>query len=395
MAGSIAFLLSTDADPYYYVTTLRNFLIVPAACVMGYFLTQWPRHARRYAFWFVVAGIGAGLMVMIFYKIKGESGVKYNIDINSLRTMEYGPTIAGIVAAFLIFQIVSGYRMFPLLLTIVLAAVAFIGQCATLSRSDWVAIAMSIGAVYFLIPPETRRGKAIKFALAAPLILLFIWVGIAGASRALGIDFQQRMVQRIQTMLPGVSSGKLGKAWDTRLASQIREVELWTRSPLLGNGFGHRHIFGPNGEEMTGYGHNTWTFTLYQTGPVGLAAQALVVGGMWLVGRRLIRDARGDKTFTLIGALGACAAVFFLFHGLTTASFNAPRPAIFMGLTFGVVVRARQMQLQTLKDLAIQQYLTEQQQQLEEQGYAYDDQLALDAEQAAHAGVFGNHYQHN
>jgi hypothetical protein len=93
--------------------------------------------------------------------------------------------------------------------------------------------------------------------------------------------------------------------------------------------------------------------------------------------------------------LGACAAVFFLFHGLTTASFNAPRPAIFMGLTFGVVVRARQMQLQTLNDLAIQQYLIEQQQQLEEQGYAYDDQLALDPEQAAHAGVFGNYYQHN
>jgi hypothetical protein len=145
---------------------------------------------------------------------------------------------------------------------------------------------------------------------------------------------------------------------------------------------------------MGGFGHNTWTFTLFQTGPLGLAAMSLVVFGMWVIGRRMIRDAQGDQLFTLIGALGSCAAVFFLFHGLTTASFNAPRPAIFLGLIFGVVVRTRQMQVQTLHDLALQQHLIEQQ-QLEEQGYAYDDQYVGDPEHAAHSGVFGNYYQHN
>ena len=395
IGGSIASFLTTEDDPYYHLTTLRNFLCVPLACIAGYFLTHWPKHAKRFAKWLIISGVGAAIMVMLFYRSKAEVGVKESVDINALRTMEYGPTIAGIAAAFLIYQIVSGYRMVPLFLTIVLAFVTFIGQCATLSRSDWVAIAMSIAGIYLLLPREGRRGKTVKAMLSAPLIMVFIWLGIILAGRTLGIDFEKRMVDRVMTLLPGERTGKTTKAWDTRLASQIREVQLWARRPLLGNGFGHQAIYGPNGERMTGYGHNTWTFTLYQTGPLGLASMATVVFGMWVLGRRMIREAQGDQLFTLIGALGACAAVFFFFHGLTTASFNAPRPAIFLGLIFGVVVRTRQMQLQTHSDLAIQQYLIEQQ-QLEEQGYAYDDQqLALDPEQAAHAGVFGNYYQHN
>jgi hypothetical protein len=368
--------------------------MVPAACCVGYFLCNWPKDAKRYAFWLIIAGVGAGVMVMLFYKTKGEIGVKQNVDINALRTMEYGPAIAGIAAVFLIYQIVSGYRLVPLFVAIMLAFISFIGQCATLSRSDWVAISMSVAGIYLLLPREGRSGKTIKVLLAAPLIMLFIWLGVALASRSLGIDFEKRMVDRVMTLLPGERTFKTTKAWDTRLASQVRELQLWAHSPLLGNGFGHTAIYGPNGEQMGGYGHNTWTFTLFQSGPFGLAAMGTVVFGMWVIGRRMIRQAQGDKIFTLVGALGASAAVFFLFHGLTTASFNAPRPAIFLGLTFGVVVRARQMQLQTLNDLAVQQYLIEQQ-QLEEQGYAYDDQHAVDPEQAAHAGAFGNYYQHN
>jgi hypothetical protein len=394
--GSIASFMSVDVSPYYHLTTLRNFLIVPVACCVGYFLCNWPKDAKRYAMAMIVAGVGAGVMVMLFYRAKAETGVKHNVDINALRTMEYGPAIAGIAAVFLIYQIVSGYRLVPLLAAVVLAFITFIGQCATLSRSDWVAISMAVAGIYLLLPRDGRRGKTIKVVLAAPLIMLFIWLGVALASRTLGIDFEKRMVDRVMTMLPGERTFRTTKAWDTRLASQIREVQLWARSPLLGKGFGHTAIYGPNGEVMGGYGHNTWTFTLFQSGPAGLAAMSTVVFGMWVIGRRMIREAQGEKLFTLMGALGASAAVFFLFHGLTTASFNAPRPAIFLGLTFGVVVRARQMQLQIQQDQATQQYLIEQQQLLNEQGYAYDDQHALlDPEHAAHAGYFGNHYQLN
>jgi hypothetical protein len=37
-------------------------------------------------------------------------------------------------------------------------------------------------------------------------------------------------------------------------------------------------------------------------------------------------------------------------HGLTTASFNTPRPAIFLGVTFGIAARARAMQLQLMRE---------------------------------------------
>jgi drug/metabolite transporter (DMT)-like permease len=389
--GSLASLLSVDDDPYYYMTTLRNFSCIPLAAVAAYFLTHWPKHAKRFAMWLIIAGVGAGVMVALFYRQKAEVGIKYNADINSLRTMEYGPAIAGIAAAFLLYQIISGFRMMPLLLTIVLAFITFIGQCATLSRSDWVAIGMAIAGIYLLLPKEGRRGKVIKGVLAAPLVMLFIWLGIMLASNTLGIDFQKRMVDRVMTMLPGERTFRTVKAWDSRLASQIREVELWAQSPLFGQGFGHRRIRGANGAVMGGYGHNTWTHTLFQTGPVGLAAISVVVFGMWVLGRRMIREARGDKTFTLVGAMGACAAVFFLFHGLTTASFNAPRPAIFLGLIFGVVIRTRQMQVQTLQELAMQQYLYEQ--ELEEQGYVLDDRAYV-AGDPAHLPAFGT-YQHN
>ncbi|MEA2711723.1 MAG: hypothetical protein QOF78_4324, partial [Phycisphaerales bacterium] len=307
--GSIASFLSIDDDPYYHLTTLRNFLMVPAAACVGYFLTHWPKHAKRFAFWLVIAGVGAGTMVVLFYRSKVETGVKHNVDINALRTMEYGPAIAGIAATFLIYQIVSGYRLFPLFITVVFAFVAFIGQCATLSRSDWVAISMAIGGIYLLLPREGRGLKTVKFALAAPLVMLFIWIGVLIAGRSLGIDFEGKMIERLQTMLPGERVGKAEKAWDTRLNSQIRELQLWTRSPLLGQGFGHTTIYSENGEQMFGYGHNTWTFTLFQSGPAGLAAMGTVVIGMWVIGRRMIIQARGDKIFTLIGAMGACAAV--------------------------------------------------------------------------------------
>ena len=394
--GNIASFLSVDVSPYYHLTTLRNFLCVPAACIAGYFLCHWPKHAQRFAKWVIVAGVGAAVMVILFYRTKAETGVKQNVDINALRTMEYGPAIAGVAASFLIYQIVSGYRLVPLFLAIVLAFISFIGQCATLSRSDWVAISMAIAGIYLLLPKEGRKGKTIKVLFAAPLVLLFIWLGVILASRTLGIDFEKRMVDRVMTMLPGERTYKTTKAWDSRLASQIREVQLWAHSPLLGNGFGHERIFGPNGEMMPGYGHNSWTYTLYQTGPVGLAAMGTVVFGLWIIGRRMIRQAQGDKIFTLVGALGACAAVMFAFHGATTASFNTARPAIFLGLIFGVVVRTRQMQVQALHELAMQQYLYEQ--QLEEQGYLYEDGTGvhvLDPEQAAHAGAFAQYYQHN
>src|SRR6266536_6119513 len=61
-AGSLAALLSSSAGPwipvesYTFMAMLRNFLTIPAAMIMGYWMLQNPRDLRRYAFWYVIAG---------------------------------------------------------------------------------------------------------------------------------------------------------------------------------------------------------------------------------------------------------------------------------------------------------------------------------------------------
>ena len=102
----------------------------------------------------------------------------------------------------------------------------------------------------------------------------------------------------------------------------------------------------------------------------------------------MIRNANGDLTWLLIGGLGALSAMFFVWHGITTASFNTPRPAIFYGLTFGVLLRARAMQLEQIKQQqALEAYYAQ-------YGIAEDELLA---QQPAYVDepVFGNWFQPN
>lgn len=386
VGGIVAFFFSETADPYYLITTVRNFLTIPAAAVASYCLINQPRDLRRYCFWFVIASTGAAVMIMLFFRSAGEQQTKLWLDINSLRTMEYGVAFAGTAAAFLIYQLSSGNRMMPAALAVVLAGVCFIGQCATLSRSDWVSIVLAIGSVYFLLPRVGRAGKVLKFIGLAPVILLFIFVGVRLADRATGRDFAGRLVERVETLLPGERTTKTVKAWDSRLDSQLVEIRQWARRPILGHGFGHRAIYNDYGQSMGGYGHNTWTFTLFQNGPLGLAATLIAVVGCWVVGRRMVLQANGDVNFTLAGALGAVFGAYFFFLSLTTATFNSPRPALTMGLFFGMVMRARAMQLELARQQAELEAYYEQhpeEQPLPEQQYLVEEP------------VFGNWYQPN
>src|SRR5436853_274190 len=80
----------------------------------------------------------------LFLRDKGELVTKEAFDINSLRAMWYGPAVAGIAAAYLLYQVISGTRQFALVLAVMLTCVCFIGQAATLSRSDWASLAFSM-----------------------------------------------------------------------------------------------------------------------------------------------------------------------------------------------------------------------------------------------------------
>src|SRR5205814_4864834 len=222
-------------------------------------------------------------MILLFFTEKGEEVRRHDFDINMLRSMEYCSPVAGIVASFLIYQLASGVRRLPMILAALLAGFCASGQAATLSRSDWIALSGCILSIFFLLPRERRMMRSIRFALVLPTLLVFLLGAVYAAARVTHTDFAQRIQQRIDSMLPTErQTSKEVKAWDSRLGSTIREIELWAHSPLLGNGFGHRYIYSENGEPMPGYGHNSWSFTLYQTGPLGLAAMVVVCVGSWI-----------------------------------------------------------------------------------------------------------------
>jgi hypothetical protein len=217
--------------------------------------------------------------------------------------------------------------------------------------------------------------------MVVPLVGVFLLIGVYLGGKATGVDFKSRIQQRLESLVPSERTTKTVKAWDSRIGGAIAEVQFWFKSPLIGCGFGHYNIYHENGLPVGGYGHNSWTFELYQTGLAGLISCAMVVGGMWVVGRRMVLTGV-DRTFVFIGAMGAITAVWFLFHGLSTASFNTPRPALTLGLTFGAVLRARAMQL-TMK------------RQLEEEQQAWaSGELEYQAADGAYLQepVFGNWY---
>src|SRR5438876_956233 len=107
ICGCIASFMSSDVDSYFFITCLRNLLLVPAAAGAAYWLTHQPKQVRQYCFWYGIAGLGSALMIVLFFKGQGEAITRQNFDLNKLRSMEYGPAVAGIAACFLLYQIVS------------------------------------------------------------------------------------------------------------------------------------------------------------------------------------------------------------------------------------------------------------------------------------------------
>jgi hypothetical protein len=202
--------------------------------------------------------------------------------------------------------------------------------------------------------------------IGPPVAIGFLWVGLVGASALTGQDFTKKMTDRIYSMLPGETPGvKQRKAWDTRLKSTFKELEWWAGSPLYGRGFGIHDAKAPTltRAELEGLRHNTWVSTLAETGLIGFTAAALVFGGTFVVGRRLVRDAT-DRGALLVGALAVIAATMLGSLGLMTMSFNLVRGAIPIGIICGIALRARAMQL------AAQRL---QQQQAYGYGYGYYD----------------------
>jgi hypothetical protein len=229
----------------------------------------------------------------------------------------------------------------------------FVGQFATLSRSDWVAVVGALLTLPAVLPREGRFKKVLAFVLAIPVLLAFLWGGVFVASAVMGRDLSTRMTNRVLTALPfarGDDSYTRAKAWDTRLPGVIRELQLFSESPVIGNGFGYTAT-GRVVQDGTAYYHNVWSSSLAATGVAGFAAYLVPLVAVIVIGRRMVLQ-NVDKGSVLMGVIGFTMGIYLIIHGAATMSFNVQRGALLMGLLCGVVLRARAMQLTVLREYA-------------------------------------------
>lgn len=343
--GLIATFLGHDGYNIFVGIAVRDFLALPLCIFIGYRLIATPRSAARFPFAVIATGIAVSICTITYFAARAETA-SIRGSLNYVRAVNFIADYPGITCAFLVYTLLSGVRLIHGPLAVGIAGFCLVGQAAPLHRSNWLACAVAIMSVYFLLP-KARRGRAIVTGvLVTPVFLATLWAGLFFASKATNRDFFDKMYQRVESMLPGERLGvQRTKAWDTRLASSLRELEIWLSSPIFGAGFAVQEGLISRGDPLGfGFHHNAFTDTLAKTGLIGFTAIVLVLGGCMSIGRRMVFDGT-DRGTVLVGALAFITAWFYVFHGLSTWSFNSFRPAVLLGFVCGAMIRCREMQL--------------------------------------------------
>lgn len=347
---------SNGATAREITTTARNLIELPLLVYLGYRLIPRLHSATTYCWLTVWAGIIATACITISFGDRAQE-LRSDGSVEMVRVVQYISNYGGIASAILLFSLGAGTQ--PLArswIAIPVAACCYVGEFSTLSRSDWLALTGGIFAG-ILVMPAYRLWSKLGFAFVVfPAIMIVLWGAIYVASSISGKDVQKTLIGRFQSMLPGEHEGVKGHAWDSRVDSSVEELKIWAGSPLIGGGFGIQDVHAAE-DGLMGYRHNAWTATLAESGLFGFAAMVLLCVGQIVVGRRLIRD-RLDRSSILIGGLGVITGAHYIVHGLCSMSFNQVRWGAPLALTFGVVMRCRAIQLETLKQY--EGYLPEQ-----------------------------------
>jgi hypothetical protein len=330
-----------DARLYEVWTEARNLLGLAASICFGYYFLYTPRSGKMLAWVYVLSGLAASLMILLFFSNRAAELRSYE-NLNTLRTIEYVSCYAGLACLLLLFTLIAGVRLMPIWLTVLLAVVALIGQFATLSRSDWLGTFAGFAVLFLLIPREKRLGRLVTTLVLAPVMFVTLLAGVYLTSRVTGIDFYGKMAYRLASMLPGSEGGEQ-KAWSTRLPSAFYELKMWSESPIWGNGFAAQNRAEWSNKALGGMHHNPMTAALCETGLFGFTAYWMIFVAMFIVGRRLVR-ARLDPGSMLVGGLACVSAAYFLVYSVSTLSINTLRGAIPLGIVCGAVLRARAMQ---------------------------------------------------
>lgn len=335
----------SGARMYDWLNGLRNLLNLPLTIAIGYYFLKAPRSTTRFAYLHVAAGVVSSFLILTFFTEMAASKVDRIVDSIRSDLFNVYPGLAAATLAYILLD--RRARLFPIPLAVILLGFTLVGQFATQNRSDWLSVMGAILALPFLLPRENRGTKLLNFAVLLPTISAILIGGAFLVSTAAGRDVTGQLTRRLSTVLPtarGDDSYSRSKAWDTRLPGLLRELQLWSTSPIFGHGFGYSIIDKQNVLEDVAHNHNVWTSTLATTGLIGFVAVAFPVGAMIVIGRRMVAQAVEPGSF-FIGVIAFTTAVYHIIHGAATMSFNVQRGAVALGLIAGVVFRARAIQL--------------------------------------------------
>lgn len=343
-----SFLFFPDLPDKFRLPIIRNFVLAPICLFMGYRCFTRPSQAKA-AFWIVFVGSIGSAVASILTQGQAASALaetsRATGGLDNLRwsALDVSGEAGLLAAGVILFSMVSGIRLFGLMLRGISLLICAAGMFLIPHRSAWVMDGLTLAyAGLVLWPLNMGRKIAMNVATFGGLLLAGVVLMLVVQS-ATQRDFTTWVQDRLESLLPGErASNRETKAWDTRLPGMLKELELSMGNPILGRGFAVQEwdmiLNGRGGD----YRHTPWVSTFCETGLPGLAGFGITIFGLAIVGTRLARQCP-DKWFALLGAIGAAWGVVCIEAGFMTLHWNSPRSAITLGLLAGLIFRARDL----------------------------------------------------
>jgi hypothetical protein len=319
----------------------RHLVAMPISILIGYHFLLTPKSAPRLVYVMVFSGVACAV-AQLWHFANTASNIGAYETLNNLRTVEYVSCYAGVAAAIILYSMLSGVRLFPLFIGLPLLVVCLVGAAAPLSRSDWISTACVVVAMYFIMPARRRGMRILVGLISLPALLLSVLLVMKIISATSDRNIEAAVISRFEALFPSAEA-RNDRAWDSRLPSATKELQLWSESPITGRGFAIQAAVERALGHNEGFHHIVWTAELAETGIVGFIAMLLVVLIPIRVGARLVKD-KFDRGSVLIGAAGVAMGVYNLLLATTTMSINTSRGAIPIGIMCGAVLRCRAMQ---------------------------------------------------
>ncbi len=198
----------------------------------------------------------------------------------------------------------------------------FVGLYGAKSKGVWVAIAGACFVQMILSAHLTFRAAAVaKAVILLGAVSGFVWLFAAGNWAAISpsYDSTETIVLNavatghpLQALREAIASGTVPHSTNIRLMLWHNAIEVWAKSPFLGNGIAWRDLYGATTYQDVGFDivHNGCLEIAMRYGFLGLAFYAVLYGWTTVMARRAVKR-------------GLIATEAYWFHVVSLAFFFA------------------------------------------------------------------------